>query len=348
MSQTLSDTLLERCANERTGPVALHLREELLPVEGRGAPFYPPTFAGDAKYNIDELADGTKVALIDSVGSQANRLEPLFSDEPTRKLVPQIDITYGDAKDGTDGVTSILEAGHRLGDAIVRCTELADEAQRAFRSLERGDAGPMARLAPTSLVFGAWDSRDTAVKVPRILQSVIRAWGVSRLSRSAVFVPAIEYAALGIIEEEEKLKKEQKDFLAQRGFLHVPSSDPGGIIADGPIRRDLTVNLIALRRLSGDPAETIRRYLLGLALVAAVEPPDPFLRAGCLLVPDTEAPAVWSLVERDGSRTELSIDVDAIRAYASRAAGELGIAADRRVAFDMKRAKADMAKGKKK
>jgi hypothetical protein len=38
---------------------------------------FPPTYA-DIGYNIDTLADGTRVATIDTVGSQANRLEPIF------------------------------------------------------------------------------------------------------------------------------------------------------------------------------------------------------------------------------------------------------------------------------
>jgi CRISPR-associated protein Csb1 len=47
-----------------------------------------------------------------------------------------------------------LEAGHRLGDAVVRCTELAGEVRSAFRAFlaREGNATQIARLAPTSLV----------------------------------------------------------------------------------------------------------------------------------------------------------------------------------------------------
>src|SRR5690349_19224023 len=62
------------------GPVALRLRQQLLPVEadenGRGV-IFPPTYA-NIGYNLDTLADGTRVVTIDTVGSQANRLEPIF------------------------------------------------------------------------------------------------------------------------------------------------------------------------------------------------------------------------------------------------------------------------------
>jgi CRISPR-associated protein Csb1 len=184
--------------------VALHLKQKLLPVEGEGAVIFPPTYAmgeGKSPYNIDELSDGTKVCTVDSVGSQANRIEPIFKaaepgepENPLARLVPQVDIAYGNQKK-----ISILEAGHRLGDAIIRSTALQKEAQEAFRDfLDRGDATRIAKLAPTSLVFGVWDSRDTQAKLPRIVQSVIRAWDVSELKRSAQYNPALDYAALKV------------------------------------------------------------------------------------------------------------------------------------------------------
>lgn len=344
MTQTMTAKLLDSCANERHGPVALHLHQELLPVEGRGAPFFPATFAMDEKYNIDTLADGTKVALVDSVGSQANRMEPLFLEEEYRDLVPQVDIRYGTEAHQT---ISILQAGHRLGDAVIRCTELAGEAHEAFNALDRGDAAAIARMAPTSLVFGAWDSRDTGVKVPRIVQSVIRAWDVSKLTRSAQFNPALDYTAIEVVNEEKMKKTEQKEW-AERGYLHVPSTgDHGGVVARGPIRRDVTINLVALRRLNAEDGEQLRKYLLGLSLIAAGEPLDPFLRQGCMLVPDTEQPATWTVVERDGSRASFAWDAKVALKYARAAAKAFGVADAREVKFDAKRAKVDVM-GKKK
>src|SRR5690606_29185905 len=147
---------------EPNGPVALHLKQKLLPVEGEGGVIFPPTYA-DIGYNIDTLSDGTKVATIDSVGSQANRIEPMFKLPKYVGLVPQIGIEYGDGR-----TVSIFEVGHRLGDALIRSTNLKDVAQQAFKELlESGNAQAIARLAPTSLVFGVWDSRDTHAKIPR-------------------------------------------------------------------------------------------------------------------------------------------------------------------------------------
>ena len=350
------DRFAERCANDRqAGPVALTLRQKLLPVEGPDAVIFPPTYAGIG-YNIDTLSDGTRVATIDSVGAQANRLEPMFKvaeDGVRGALVPQVAITYGDGKS-----VSILDAGHRLGDALIRSTELAHEVRLAFLThLETGDACAIARLAPTSLVFGVWDSRDTQAKLPRILQSVIRAWDIDELTRSAQYTPPVDYAALDVFTEQEKKKVEQevertggkaKSPLAQRGFVHVPATgEHGGIVVRGEIRRDVTVNLLALRRLQGDDGgdgRVLRRYVLGLALAAATAPVDGFLRQGCLITPDPDAPAAWDAVERDGARVRLELDEMTALTLAQKWAAEFGVAADRTVSFDRALAKSDAKK----
>lgn len=330
-------------------PVAVCLREQLMPVEGHGAPIFPATYAardGRSPYNIDELADGTKVASIDSVGSQANRIEPIFKDEPYAALVPRVEITYGNAKR-----VSILEAGHRLGDAVIRCTELTKDAKEAFETfLDRGDATAIAKLAPTSLVFGVWDSRDTQAKLPRIVQSVIRAWDVSELTRSAQYNPPLDYAALEVFSEAEREKQEGKagTDLAKRGFVHVPAvGTHGGVIAHGAIRRDVTLNLVALRRLRGDDTPGLRRYILGLALAGATAPQDGFLRAGCLLVRDPDQDATLEIVARDGTRQALALTHEDALAYARPAADRFGVGGSRTVAFEKERAKDDAGAGKR-
>lgn len=349
--------LINSWADDPKGPVALTCKQRLVPVEGEGGVIFPPTYA-DIGYNIDTLSDGTKVATIDSVGSQANRMEPIFKaarpgepENPLSKLVPQIDIAYGNEKR-----VSILDAGHRLGDAVIRSSELKDEAQAAFKLfLDTGDALALAKLAPTSLVFGVWDSRDTQAKLPRLVQSVIRGWDVDELHRSAQYNPALDYAALDVFSEEDKQKAEGKaeSPLAQRGFVHVPATGAhGGVVARGPIERIVTVNLVALRRLGGDNAQNLRRYILGLSLVAATEPLDGFLRQGCLLVPDENGPAEWVAVARDGVRTSVGLSPAVALDYAKAAANKFGVGPDRPVTFKKELAQADLKeldkkKGKK-
>ena len=346
MTEPVTHDQLDAMVGDPGGPVALHLRQSLLPVEGPGSPIFPPTYA-DVGYNIDELPDGTRIAMIDSVGSQANRMEPIFHrakvDQPENlraALVPQIDITYGNGKS-----VSILDAGHRLGDAIIRSTELAQAARAAFNTfLDRGDASSLAKLAPTSLVFGVWDSRDTLAKLPRIVQSTIRAEDVDVLTRSAQYNPPLDYTELDVFSAADKEKQEgdPKSPLAKRGFVHVPAvKTPGGVIARGQIRRDVTINLIALRRLDGQNGQALRRYILGLALVASTEPLDGFLRAGCLLTLDPDSSGEWCSVARTGARTPVGLDGDVALDYARDAAKAFGVGEDRKVTFEKNRAVKD-------
>lgn len=334
-----------------SGPVALVWQQQLEPVEGEGGVFFPPTYA-DVGYNIDRLGDGTQVAAVDSVGSQANRIEPIFEraevgDDELAALVPQVEIEYAEGRR-----ISILRAGHRLGDAVIRSSELKDAAREAFAAyLDDGDATRMAKLAPTSLVFGVWDSRDTQAKLPRLLQSVIRAWDVDKLTRSAQYVPAIDYAALEVFSEEEKAKSEgdPKSPLAKRGFVAVPATGAlGGVVARGPIVRDVTINLVALRRLHGGAATVaLRRYIFGLGLVAATEPLDGFLRAGCLLVPKAGAKTSWVEVARTGERSEIPLDSASSRAFAKEAAAAFGVGESKVVKFHPKLANEDLKGGEK-
>jgi CRISPR-associated protein Csb1 len=345
----ITNELLRAWASDAQGPVALCLRQRLCPVEeGEHPVIFPPTYA-DIGYNIDTLSDGTKVATIDSVGSQANRMEPLFAQEPYCDLVPQISITCGE-----NNTVSIFEVGHRLGDALIRCTELAKDAKDAFLNLmEKGDATALARLAPTSIVFGVWDSRDTQAKLPRILQSVIRAWDVDELTRSAQYNPPIDYAALEVFSDEDKAKAEgdPKSPLAKRGFVPVPSVKvPGGVVCRGPIERHVTINLVALRRLhasSEEETQKLRAYLLGLALVAATAPLDGFLRQGCLLVEDKENSDQWKAIYRDGKRETLALSHDTAWNFANVAAGAFGQQTARTVSFNKELAVQDIKDDKK-
>ena len=356
MAETSEHERINAWADEADGPVALHLRQSLMPVEGPGSVIFPPTYAYPdnqrIRYNIDELADGTKVATIDSVGAQANRMEPVFlrgqrdqqGKHPYHELVPQIDIEYGNEKQSV----SILEAGHRLGDAILRSTKLRGEVGEAFSEFQKqGNAAPLAKLGPTSLVFGVWDSRGTQAKLPRIVQSTIRAEDVSDLRRSAQYNPPLNYAEHDVFTDKEREKQEgnPKSPLAQRGFVHVPAVDGhGGVIARGPIHRNVTVNLVALRRLEGTNGQALRRYVMGLALVAATAPQDGFLRAGCLLTLAPDNDGGWEAVARDGQRVRVDLDEDAAYRYAREAAAAFGVGENRRVVFDKKLAKEDAGK----
>jgi CRISPR-associated protein Csb1 len=366
---TVTDKLLDGWANDPTGPVALRLKQRLLPVEESGI-IFPPTYAGIG-YNIDTLSDGTRVTTIDSIGSQANRLEPFFksdSKDPKDWLVPQIEIVIREDDCGEceackknaqsseskkasketcqrprPVTRSLLDLAHRAADAVVQSSpELLKLIAPAFKKLQQGDAGPLCAIAPTSLVFGVWDSRgDTGEKRPRLVRSIIRAWDIEPLHAAAQFTSVWK---LLDEEDQDELTKEarsRKVKLSEKGLADAPgvfrpkvkvpqylNPNPearvlGGVLVNGRIERDVTVNLVALRGLRGaDDTETaaIRKYLLGLALVAATADVELFLREGCLLR-YAENGDQWFEVPRRGEPTRVDLTADAARTYANAAAG---------------------------
>ena len=333
---TLTKELIESWANDPAAPVALHLKQKLTSVECINKDdrciIYPPTYA-DIGYNIDPV-DGKKVALVDSVGSQANRMEPLFkstSDKREDWLVPQIQIALGkDTKEAKAARLSLLDLAHRGADAVVQSSgQLAKDVRAAFAKLrETGDAVPLCAIAPTSLLFGVWDSRgSSSEKRPRLIRSVIRAWDVEVLHAAAQFNSVWK-------ELDEKQRKELRDEakkqnkkLSVKGFADAPAifrntktaqyveglPNPearvlGGVLVNGGIERTVTINLVALRGLQGCEAKetkALRSYLLSLALIAATVEMDLFLREGCHL--RYTGDDKWFSVPRRGEITEVNL-----------------------------------------
>ncbi|MBI2806677.1 MAG: type I-U CRISPR-associated protein Cas7 [Planctomycetes bacterium] len=327
------------------GPAALVIREYLVPVEGADGVFFPATYAPQqgadrderkfqGGYNIDVFPDGTNVCLVDSVGSQANRIEPLFMEAGYANLVPQLFVTFP-----PKGLKlSLLLANHRAADAVFRSSPFEERLRHAFTEVLRGNSEPLAKIAPTSLVFGVWDSRDTSAKLPRLVASTIRAFNFKGHTRSANFLTqmTIDLAKLDILPGADS-KEGFKNALASRA--------PGGIqlAAGGSIRRDATLGLAALRRLTvaerdGTQSEErtikLRRYILGLSLVALTAPAESYLRQGCNLVPDHDQPRQFKVVNSDGSRLDISLAHPEAQTYAAAAAAAFGVGKDDEQPFD--------------
>lgn len=328
--------------------VAIIVRQYLLPDDVENPVVFPPTYLrarnkgqadkdvdGEDKkeakkdqqqqsvYNLSPLGDGRNVVDIDSPQSDGNRSEPLFKSDALKHLVPQIVIDVN----GTP--VNILDAGHRAGDAVVRLSSLAAEFHTAFQRADLGDHSVLASLAPTSLLYGAWDSRSTQTKLQRLFKASVRAENVRELIRSATFTPAVDYVGVGAVKEELNVGEGDSNPMSSEGMLHALASQTlGGVRLTDPklLVRTIKINLVALRQLKAmiDPdmpppsalpndateeqqkthekqieefdaakmkatndsavrTDALRKYILGLALVAATSDPDLNLREGCNL-----------------------------------------------------------------
>jgi len=329
---------------QRKQSVALTLTECLQPAGGKDAVIFPPTYARDEKkkaanerlnhpYAIDtfrrdvEPETAAKSAevntcLLDSVGAQANRMETQFKKTPLSALVPQVLIKAGDAK------VNLLDIGHRIADGAVRHSEFGIKGKSAISAIKEGNANEIAKLAPTSLVFGFWDSRDTQFKAARVLSSTIRATNVEVLKRSAQFNPAFDPTTIGLNETatlDSVPEPDDKDPLSKEGMRSAPAVDThGGVRVYGQIVRQTEVNLVALRSLAviengeikGEETLRLRRYILGLSLIAAIAQTDYNLRAGCLLVGDPDVEVKARIVTPEGKREAFDWEAETIIAYA--------------------------------
>ncbi len=172
MAETMTAKDL-RTAVEGTA-AAFRCRRCLQPAGGPGDKVFPPTYAG-AVYAVEERRvrydDGAEhvvpCVLLDSVQSQANRMEEALQDAVDAGVIaiPVVEVRFPDERllQPVGRVTS-LEAPHRIADAILRDslldgTRFPDSSQgRRLAKVGLRHATPLYELCPTALVFGMWDS----------------------------------------------------------------------------------------------------------------------------------------------------------------------------------------------
>jgi CRISPR-associated protein Csb1 len=289
-------------------------------------PIKPPTFAGDngATYVIYQNGNRRDV-IIDTHQSQANRIEPIFDQVA---LIPDSTVKVG----GED--VRLTALGHRVADAALRFSDGAEEITNALAAYFAGDAVPLAKIAPTSLLFGAWDSRgNPKIKITRIIRAEIRATDVSEpisvLGQYRTVLPRPE----GVNNNE---------VLSAEGLLDCPTEGLGGVIVNGEIVRTVQLNLRGVRKLNG---EALQKYVLGLGLIALLAPPNLDLREGCnLVVESTTAEAI----NEDGSRTPFGMTYEEALAFARQAAEKFGIGTVRHFTHDEVKVKAKLDAGSSK
>ena len=292
-----------------TALVALTLRQPLASVEASDVPIAPPTYPPSREsgahrfatpYTVNETRAGLRLCELDSVQSQANRMEGAFT-EALADVVPHHVVRAGGFE------RDLTALPHRIADAAIRATALSPSIHAAFEAFEAGDPVPLARIAPTSLVYGAWDSRDTRVRIPRAIASTIRAVDVSVLTGSAQYSGAFGQAALGLDDAE------WKKAAAAGPCPGTPCVDrPGGVLVHGAIVQSASIVLEGLRGYrTADASLVLPVYLLGLALGGLVTTGRRYrLRSGCTLVPS--GAAEWRAVTEAGERLDVAIDAGTV------------------------------------
>lgn len=180
---------------------AARCRATLQPAGGEGTKVFPPTYSGAVyaveKRRLPDFPEPVDCVLLDSVQSQANRMEEalqLAIDDGKFKeagiAIPLIEVDFTPFWDPEEknkelademrliepvGKVSSLQAPHRIADAILRDSVVAegDEQGKPFRAkkeshessfgqllrrVSNANATALFELCPTALLFGMWDS----------------------------------------------------------------------------------------------------------------------------------------------------------------------------------------------
>ena len=171
----------------------------LQPIGGKGDKIFPPTYPPERSGRNDpprhvfeqRRVDEKDVwcVLIDSVQSQANRLEEALlaaaedDADNTRVPLPYVTVDFSKSElEPLERITS-LDAPHRVYDAILRDSVLhgvpfmqSEEGLR-LAAAKPADATALLEISPTALLFGAWHSQGEGggigAKFPRALVSEI-------------------------------------------------------------------------------------------------------------------------------------------------------------------------------
>lgn len=287
--------------------VAVRTRVALQPAGGPGDKVMPPTYGGtDSAQNRyateTRVVDGERstVVLLDSVASQANRMELALLEgwEAGELSFPVAFVDFSVDDELIDlGRLTVLEAPHRIADAIFRDSLLDDtlfrlsDIGRAVTDARPAAATALLHYSPTALLFGMWDSTGPkgglGSKFQRAIVSEIVGFDAevgrkvgSRIDplqiekESAVVYDHEDPSQTWTLDEKEAAKEKGKPKLAGKDgkpseINHgnvLPSIDPkaGGVTISRALQTTV-ISLAAFRRLrfpvdvSGAPIAPDRR-----------------------------------------------------------------------------------------
>jgi CRISPR-associated protein Csb1 len=337
---------LERLREAVTKDAAIRRVQKLQPAGGPGDKIFPPTYPGERSteparhvFEIRRI-DGKDVrcVLIDSVQSQANRLEEALLEamHAGRIAMPHITVAFnGQMANGIDisdlGEITSLDAPHRVFDAIIRDSELDGKKftdtdhYQALLLAKPTNALQVFKLSPTSLVFGVWNSTGegggVGAKFTRCIVSEIVGVGAVEGQKGAVRIDPLGIRATvkvvgGPLDWNVATGAKGEKGVRPSEINHsniISNLVPGGITIDHALHTAV-LSCAGLRRLrfprtKDDNAGRV--VLAALALVALIEQDVAgyALRSRCDLVCDGTAP--FEIVRPNGSIETFEADAEA-------------------------------------
>jgi CRISPR-associated protein Csb1 len=345
---------------------ALRRRQRLQPVGGKGDKIFPPTYPpSDEEKRRNRNApprhvferrriDGNEIwcVLIDSVQSQANRLEEsLLGAIRDGVQIPHVVVDFnGKGLEGISEITS-LDAPHRVYDAILRDSLLDTQSFMKSPSGERiakasnHDASVLLEISPTALLFGSWHSTGEGggigAKFARCLVSEIVAIDapveelIDQRSgevevRTAGRRTGSRIDPLGVLRKVEVYKGESGWDVTEAGagkkakkvrpseINHgniAPSVQSLGVTCDY-LEHMFVLSFAGLRRLGfGSPEKnaTGRALLASLGLLAITEQDEQGYALRSRCDLVCEGKAPLEVVHPDGTTEDIALDVHTVR-----------------------------------
>jgi len=312
---------------------------EFEPAGGKGDKIFPPTYEG-GKYAMEKRVlpkepEPVDCVLLDSVQSQANRMELALLQSWRERLLPLPVITVNFDGSGLSKSLKItsLEAPHRIADALLRDSLLGNvqfrksDLGKRLDAMDTSNATALFELCPTALIFGMWDSTGpkggAGSKFARAMVSeIVGTRAVVGVKTSSRIDPAQILKEAGPLYETKdgewtldakeakkgkvapkKVGKDGKPSEVMHGNV-TPTITEGGVTV-AKITQTTVISLPSFRRLSfpvngiadAEVNQKARVLLASLALCAATltEEQGCDLRSRCLLRPVTSP--VWEIID---------------------------------------------------
>lgn len=284
---------------------------------------YPPTYEQGRHIFRPAWIEGQEreAVLLDSVQSQANRIELAVLDAYRRKRIKYPDIKLVvNAQTGKESY-SVLELSHRVYDAALRMSTVdgipfgKSEIGQALYSARTERASELYRHAPITLALGGWDSHGgggpLVAKLPRLITSEIVGLDAKPVTRAAVkFDPMDIRKDAGPLYESKDpdrrwetdktnaVEKSKEYKPSEIGLGSVPSLSEHGAVITEAVQTSV-VSCAAARRLrfelENESYEDSRDHagqtaILALGLFGLISQMDSgyYLRSGCDLIPVDE------------------------------------------------------------